>query len=90
MCPVPLSSFIGRQIGPYRLDALVGSDNVYRALDTRLQRTVAVKVASHEESASADSRHRFEREARAIAGLRHPHICVLHDIGHADRRRIPS
>ena len=84
MCPVPLSSFIGRHIGPYRLDALVGSDNVYRALDTRLQRTVAVKVLPHEESASADSRHRFEREARAIAGLRHPHICVLHDIGHAD------
>jgi serine/threonine-protein kinase len=54
---------------------------VYKARDTRLDRTVAIKVLPTELSADPDRRTRFEREARAIAALNHPHICTLHDIG---------
>src|SRR5262245_7104900 len=54
---------------------------VYRARDTRLGREVAVKVLPEHLSANADVRARFEREARTISGLNHPHICVLHDVG---------
>src|SRR5215831_925958 len=54
---------------------------VYRAKDTRLDRTVAVKVLPSHLSASADSRQRFEREARTISQLSHPHICALYDVG---------
>src|SRR5262249_26836775 len=57
---------------------------VYRARDTRLDRTVAVKVLPSHLSASADSRQRFEREARTISQLSHPHICALHDVGSQD------
>jgi len=55
---------------------------VYRARDTRLERTVAVKVLPAQLSANPDLRRRFEREGRAISSLNHPHICTLHDIGH--------
>jgi serine/threonine protein kinase len=54
---------------------------VYRAKDTRLDRTVAIKVLTGTLSADAESRARFEQEARAIAALNDPHICTLHDIG---------
>src|SRR5262245_37162403 len=54
---------------------------VYRAKDTRLDRTVAVKVLPDELSRKAGLRQRFEREARAIASLNHPHICALYDVG---------
>jgi len=57
---------------------------VYRARDTRLGRDVAVKVLPERFSSSADFRQRFEREARAVASLQHPHICVLHDVGRDD------
>src|SRR5215467_10241365 len=58
---------------------------VYRANDTRLDRTVAIKVLAGTLSADAESRTRFEQEARAIAALNDPHICTLHDIGvHGD------
>jgi non-specific serine/threonine protein kinase len=57
---------------------------VYKARDTRLDRTVAIKVLPTELSADPDRRTRFEREARAIAGLSHPHICTLHDVGEHD------
>ncbi len=60
---------------------------VYKARDTRLDRTVAVKVLSEEFAADPDRRERFEREARAVAALNHPHICNLHDVGEAT---IPS
>ena len=57
---------------------------VYRARDTRLGRDVAIKVLPPHLSENADARARFEREARAISGLTHPHICTLHDVGHQE------
>ncbi len=57
---------------------------VYRARDTRLERSVAVKVLPAHLSANSDFKARFEREARAISSLSHPHICTLHDIGQQD------
>ncbi len=57
---------------------------VYRARDTRLDRTVAIKVLPEHVAANPEARQRFEREARAVSSLNHPHICVLHDIGQQD------
>ena len=57
---------------------------VYRARDTRLDRTVAIKVLPAELSANVERRQRFEREARIISSLNHPHICALYDIGHQE------
>jgi serine/threonine protein kinase len=57
---------------------------VYRARDTRLDRTVAIKVLPPHLADKPDLRERFEREARTIAALNHPHICTLYDIGHQD------
>ena len=54
---------------------------VYKTKDTRLDRTVAIKVLPDHLSADADRRARFEREAKSIAGLTHPNICTLHDVG---------
>jgi serine/threonine protein kinase len=61
--------------------------DVYKARDTCLDRAVAVKVLPAAFAGDPDVRRRFEREARAISALRHPHICVLHDVG---RREPPS
>lgn len=75
----------GTRLGPYEITAPLGAGGmgeVYRARDTRLDRTVALKVLSAKLDASAEVRSRFEREARAIAALQHPNICVLHDVGH--------
>ena len=55
---------------------------VYRARDTRLGRDVAIKVLPHARATTLEARARFDREARAIASLHHPHICTLHDVGH--------
>jgi len=77
----------GTRLGPYELQAPIGAGGmgeVYRAKDTRLDRTVAVKVLPDELSRKAGLRQRFEREARAIASLNHPHICALHDVGLQD------
>src|SRR5512141_1666770 len=74
----------GTRLGPYELVAPVGAGGmgeVYRARDTRLDRTVAVKVLPAHLSSSAESRQRFEREARTISQLSHPHICALYDVG---------
>ena len=74
----------GNRLGPYQILSPVGSGGqgeVYRAKDTRLERTVAIKVLPAEVAADPAARERFEREARAVAALNHPHICVLHDIG---------
>jgi len=60
---------------------------VYRALDTRLNRAVAVKVIAPDISSSPEARQRFEREARTIAQLSHPNICAIYDVGHADVSR---
>ncbi|MEO5897039.1 MAG: protein kinase [Vicinamibacterales bacterium] len=73
----------GTRLGPYEITGLLGSGGmgeVYRARDTRLDRTVAVKIMATW-GADADQRQRFEREARAIASLSHPNICALHDVG---------
>jgi serine/threonine protein kinase len=77
----------GTRLGPYEIEALLGAGGmgeVYRARDVRLDRTVAVKVLSQRVLTRAESRKRFEREARAIASLNHPHICALHDVGRHD------
>jgi serine/threonine protein kinase/Tol biopolymer transport system component len=59
-----------------------GMGEVYRARDTRLDRTVAIKVVASALAGAPDFRERFDREARAVAALNHPHICTLHDVGH--------
>ena len=76
----------GTQIGPYQLGARIGAGGmgeVYSARDTRLGRTVAIKVLPSHIANDPQARERFDREARAIAALNHPHICVLHDVGEA-------
>src|SRR6267378_3272514 len=79
-----MSLTIGTRLGPYEVLAPVGAGGmgeVYRARDTRLGRDVAVKVLPSHMTESAEARARFEREARVVSGLNHPHICVLHDLG---------
>src|SRR5262245_14446962 len=77
-------SLVGRRLGPYQIQSVLGAGGmgeVYKARDTRLNRTVAIKVLPRYLSERADLRQRFEREARAIAGLNHPNICALYDVG---------
>jgi Tol biopolymer transport system component len=77
----------GTQLGPYRVEHLLGRGGmgqVYRARDTRLNRTVAIKILSSHFSTDSEMKQRFEREAEILAGLNHAHICVLHDVGHSD------
>jgi serine/threonine protein kinase len=77
----------GSKLGPYEVVAPLGAGGmgeVYRARDTRLDRTVAIKVLPEHLAQNHDLRQRFEREARAVSSLNHPHICGLHDIGHQD------
>jgi serine/threonine protein kinase len=77
----------GTRLGPYEILDLLGAGGmgeVYRARDTRLGRTVAVKVLPTRTIPSDEARKRFEREARAISQLSHPHICALFDVGHAE------
>src|SRR6267143_456114 len=77
----------GTKLGPYEIVAPLGSGGmgeVYRARDTRLDRIVAVKILPSHLSSNTALRQRFEQEAKAISSLNHPHICVLHDVGHQD------
>jgi Tol biopolymer transport system component len=77
----------GTRLGPYEIIAPVaagGMGEVYKAQDTRLDRTVAIKVLPAQLCSDPLCKQRFEREAKTISGLNHPHICVLHDIGHQD------
>jgi eukaryotic-like serine/threonine-protein kinase len=79
----------GQRLGPYEVLGRIGAGGmgeVYRARDTRLDRTVALKVLPAELSADSALRSRFEREAHAISALAHPHICTLFDIGEQDGR----
>src|SRR6266508_2620651 len=73
-----MSLSAGARLGPYEILSPLGAGGmgeVYKARDTRLDRLVAVKVSREQFS------ERFEREARAVAALNHPHICTLHDVG---------
>ncbi|MGH9580474.1 MAG: serine/threonine-protein kinase, partial [Terriglobales bacterium] len=77
----------GTRLGPYEILAPLGAGGmgeVYKARDTRLDRTVAVKILPQHLSADPLLRQRFEREARAVSSLNHPHICILHDVGQQD------
>ncbi len=80
--PCPLAT--GEKLGPYEILAPLGAGGmgeVYKARDTRLDRAVAIKVLPEHIAQREDVRVRFEREARAVASLNHPHICSLFDIG---------
>jgi serine/threonine-protein kinase len=82
-----MSIAAGARLGPYEILSPLGAGGmgeVYRARDTRLERTVAVKVLPAHLSVSAESRQRFEREAKTISQLSHPHICALYDVGNQD------
>jgi serine/threonine protein kinase/Tol biopolymer transport system component len=80
---MPLTS--GTRLGPYEIQSALGAGGmgeVYRARDSRLSRTVAIKVLPDHLSSSPEAKQRFEREARAISALNHPNICTLYDVGH--------
>ena len=77
----------GRRLGPYEILSAIGAGGmgeVYKARDTRLDRIVAIKVLPAHLAGRSDFRERFEREAKTIASLNHPHICTLYDTGHQD------
>ena len=74
----------GTRLGPYAVIAKIGEGGmgeVYKATDTRLDRTVAIKILPEHVASDPDLRQRFEREAKTISSLNHPHICTLYDIG---------
>jgi Tol biopolymer transport system component/tRNA A-37 threonylcarbamoyl transferase component Bud32 len=80
---MPLSP--ATRLGPYEILSPIGAGGmgeVYRARDTRLDRTVAIKVLHEDRYGTPQARERFEREAKTISSLNHPHICTLHDVGH--------
>ena len=77
----------GTKLGPYEIVAPLGAGGmaeVYRARDARLERTVAIKILPAQFSSDPVRKQRFEREAKTISSLNHPHICVLHDVGSQD------
>src|SRR5580698_3081419 len=77
----------GTRLGPYEIQSPLGAGGmgeVYRARDTRLQRTVAIKILPAHLSSNPELHARFEQEAKAISGLQHPNICVVHDVGSQD------
>jgi len=77
----------GTKLGPYEIAGLLGAGGmgeVYRARDTRLQRTVAIKILPAHLSSNPELHARFEQEAKSISGLQHPNICVVHDVGFQD------
>src|SRR6266481_4296760 len=77
----------GTKLGPYEIVAPLGAGGmgeVYRARDTRLERTVAIKILPAQFSSDPVRKQRFEREAKTISNLNHPHICVLYDVGSQD------
>ncbi len=77
----------GSKLGPYEIESPLGAGGmgeVYRACDTRLHRSVAIKILPSHLADNAEARQRFDREARAISSLNHPNICTMHDVGHQD------
>jgi eukaryotic-like serine/threonine-protein kinase len=75
----------GTKLGPYEIVSPLGAGGmgeVYRARDTRLERTVAIKILPPHLSDNPEAKQRFEHEARAISSLNHPNICTLYDVGH--------
>jgi len=77
----------GSKLGPYEIVSPLGAGGmgeVYRAKDTRLERTVAIKILPAEVAKDVVRKQRFEREAKTISSLNHPNICTLHDIGSQD------
>jgi len=83
----PTEARVGRQLGPYRLDGLIGAGGmgeVYRAWDTRLHRHVAVKVLPRDVADAPDRIRRLEAEGRAAAAIAHPNVVTVHDSGSAD------
>ena len=77
----------GTRLGPYEILAAIGAGGmgeVYKAKDTRLERTVAIKVLPSHLSSNEELRQRFDREAKTVSQLSHAHICALHDVGHQD------
>ena len=77
----------GTRLGPYEVLSAIGAGGmgeVYKARDTRLDRVIAIKVLPSDLAGRSELRERFEREAKTVANLNHPHICLLHDIGHQD------
>jgi serine/threonine protein kinase len=82
---MPLSS--GKLLGPYEIQSPLGAGGmgeVYRARDTRLDRTVAVKILPPHLADDPEAKQRFDREARAISSLSHPNVCHLYDVGEQD------
>jgi eukaryotic-like serine/threonine-protein kinase len=82
---IPLAQ--GTTLGPYRIEAPLGAGGmgeVYKATDARLERTVAIKVLPEHVAADLESKQRFEREAKTVASLSHPHICPIFDVGEQD------
>ena len=78
---------LGRKLGPYEIQSPLGAGGlggVYRARDTRLDRTVAIKILPAHLSDNPEAKQRFDREARAISSLNHPNICTLYEGGHQD------
>ena len=81
-----LALSVGTRLGPYQIESLLGAGGmgeVYKARDTRLDRSVAIKVLPPALAADPEFRERFDREARAISQLTHPNICTLYDVGEA-------
>jgi len=79
---MPLPS--GTRLGPYEVLSPLGAGGmgeVYKARDTRLDRTVAIKVLPTDVAADVEFRARFDREAKVISRLNHPHICTVYDVG---------
>jgi len=77
----------GTKLGPYEILSPLGAGGmgeVYRARDTRFERTVAIKVLPPQFASDPLGKQRFEREARTISSLNHPHICLLYDVGSQD------
>ena len=76
----------GKRLGPYEILSAIGAGGmgeVYRARDTRLDRIVAIKILPDHLADRAELRERFEREAKTISSLNHPHICTLYDVADA-------